>query len=113
MSNKKGPFSPNQAQNNPIRPPEKSEVAIECFLMQSMNTLEANKLYFDTCLHTTVSSLEKCGLQFSRFSEKRINRQGRTTKYTRYSLLSSSRQRAIEIVREKQERRGLTAALVA
>jgi len=69
-----------------LRPPLKSEVAIEAFLKRkSMNTMEATIEYGDTCLHTTVSDLYRNHrLEFNRKWETILNRVGKPINVKRF-----------------------------
>jgi len=97
----------DSAANNTKKPPSKQETSLSYFLARSMNSMEANSLYGDTCLHTTVSDLKRCyGLRFERAREKIKNRMGVLVNFTRYQLFTEDSTRAHIVVRILKERRG-------
>lgn len=95
------------------RPPFKIEVAAMAFIengSQGMNSLEANRKYGDTALHTSVSTLtHDHGIHFKRQPEDIENRAGAISRFTRYSLLTDDDvKRAMILVNYYRSRRGLS-----
>jgi len=98
---------------NSAKPPFKMEVALMLFIQhgeQGMNTLEANQLYGDTALHSTVSdATNKHGINFKHQPEGIQNRVGTISRFTRYSLLSDDDVlRAKKLINNYRARRGLS-----
>jgi len=96
----------------PAKPPYKMEVALMLFIQygkQGMNTLDANKLYGDTALHSTVSdATNKHRINFKHQPEGIKNRVGTISRYTRYSLLTKNDElRAKKLINHYRHRRGL------
>lgn len=90
-----------------IKPPTKNEVALSHLLDQSLNTFEANRLYGDTCLHSTISLFENSyGFSFRRSPERIANRVGTKVTVTRYRLMTDHEQKAKNLVRQLREKRG-------
>lgn len=66
----------------------------------SLVELEAFRLYGETCLHSTISTLANSyGFTFHRVSEKHRHRGGGDTHFTRYSLIAGDRRRAVAMVK--------------
>lgn len=96
----------------PARPPFKMEETIKTFIEcgdLGMNQLEANKRYGETCLHTSISTLDNSyGIRFKRQPENIKNRAGTLSRFTRYSFLTESdERRAKNLVNSFRKRRGL------
>jgi len=72
--------------NNTPKPPTKAEACMTAFLkLGTMNTIEANKEYGDTALHSIVSTLtHKHGVEFTGEYESFINRVGKKIYVKRY-----------------------------
>lgn len=71
-------------------------VALKLLLTRSLIQPEAHKIYGETCLHSTISTLSnKHGIAFSRKSEKYGLYDSR---FTRYTLQEDSRNKALELV---------------
>ncbi len=87
----------NETNNNISKAPTKMEACIEAFTRRkSLNTFEANKEYGDTCLHTSVSDLQKKhGIVIGRTKEKTVNRVGRSVVVTRYTLLDIEQMKSV------------------
>jgi hypothetical protein len=75
-------------------------VSLTYFANHSMNRVEAQSLYGDTYLNTTVSSLRiDHGIAFNQRVEPHFNQGGRTVRFTRYWLADDSRERVIQLIR--------------
>jgi hypothetical protein len=113
-TSKKQPQKHNFHSNTkPTRPPFKIEIALRLFIergQQGMNTLEANALFGDTALHSTVSdATNKHGVKFKHQPESVRNRAGSISRFTRYSLLTGSDiLRAKKLVNNYRAYRGLS-----
>jgi hypothetical protein len=97
----------------PTRPPFKIEISLQFFIerkQQGMITLEANALYGDTALHSTVSdATNKHGVKFKHQPESIRNRSGGISRFTRYSLLTDDDiLRAQKLVNRYRDHRGLS-----
>lgn len=74
--------------------------ALTYFVNQSMNRLEAQRLYGDTYLNSTVSELSiEHGVSFRKLREPHINQVGRRVRYTRYWLADESKERARQLIK--------------
>lgn len=86
--------SPKQVSHNSnskiIRPPYKIETALLEFIKAGragLNTLEANQIFGETCLHSTVSDITRLHrIRFSHTKESITNRAGTKSFFTRYKL---------------------------
>jgi hypothetical protein len=89
------------------KPPTKKETALTNFLQGSMNSIDANRQYHDTCLHTTVSGLVRDhGIEFLRTPERVKNHAGTYSVFTRYRLHPDDVVKALEIVQRLRKARG-------
>lgn len=90
----------NNDKVNPKNMPKKI-VLLQCLLQQSLNTFEANSLYKDSCLHTTISDLKRrYGFEFNKKSEVVRCRGGRTVRCMRYALSDQDLDMAKMLVKE-------------
>ena len=78
--------SANKPKNSTPKPPTKAEACMSAFLkFGTMNTIEANKEFGDTALHSTVSTLTHVhGVEFTGEYEGFINRVGKKIYVKRY-----------------------------
>jgi hypothetical protein len=89
------------------KPPTKKETVLSHFLQGSMNSIDANNLYGDSCLHTSVSGLVRDhGIRFIRTREKVKNRAGSFSLFTRYRLHPDDVVKALEVVQRQRKARG-------
>lgn len=103
------------ASTKPKRPPYKLEEAISALLEQGrkgMNQHDAGRIYGDTCLNTTISTLSNCkGIKFKRDREPIKTKTGVVKKYTRYWLLSKSDiKKARTLLKHLRAKRGAAKA---
>lgn len=94
------------------KPATKQEVALLALLRageQGLNTLEANKIYGDTCLHTVVSIFRnRYGLVISSTPETIINRAGTKSHPYRYRIVEpESINKANKLIDKWQAKRGI------
>ena len=62
--------------------------------------LEAFRLYGETCLHSTISTLSnKKGIRFHRKSEAHINRSGGISYFTRYTIFKEDKGKAYAMIK--------------
>ena len=94
-----------------VKPPGKLEVATSYLLERSLISPEANKLYFDSCLHSTVSALQnKYGLEFEKTTEpSKVFPKAKP--FTRYKLSERSKPDALKLVQFWQKKRGFIRAI--
>lgn len=79
-----------------VKCPPKYIVTLTHLINQSLNTFEANAIYGDTCLHSTISDLKnKMGFRIDKKTESITNRVGRKTHVTRYTLHREDVKRAV------------------
>lgn len=87
-----------------LKYPTKVQIFIETLIgreKSGLNTYEANSIYNDTCLHTSVSSLQrKYGIVLTRKKEDYINLLGRKSRVTRYWLQPEDLNKAKRLVNE-------------
>ena len=90
-----------------ISPPSKIETVISAFIeFGDLNTFQANKIYGDTCLHTSVNDIRrKTGIILNRKSERVINRIGKRVSVKRYWLPDIEKARLV--VRQLKHERGV------
>lgn len=94
------------------RPPFKLEITLLCFLQvgkAGLNQPEANRLYGESCLHTSVSSLQNIhGICLFRQSEPWQHRHGGKTHFTRYMLMDGIAEvKAIALLNKLRLKRGM------
>jgi len=94
------------------RPPYKLEISLLLFLRlgkEGMNQPEANRAYGETCLHTTVSTLQNdYGIGLFRRSEPWKHRYGGSTHFTRYWLADGKAEPlAISLLNKLRQKRGM------
>lgn len=100
--------------NTPEKEKAKHQTKAEIFaitlidrLTQGITTFEANSIYQDTCLHTTVSDFRRNhGIILERKQDPYTNSQGRTTKLTRYWLNQKDVAKVKRIVNTLRLQRG-------
>lgn len=81
------------------RPLPKKILALKHLIKHSLITLEASRLYGDTALHSTISTLSNThGITFERKREAHIHQNGGLTYFTRYTLSELCRVRAEQLV---------------
>ena len=93
-------------------PPYKQEITLLCFLrlgQSGMNQPEANELMGESCLHTSVSSLQNSkGITFFRRSEPWTHRHSGKTHFTRYWLACPKEEvKAVALLNKLRARRGM------
>lgn len=82
------------------RKPTKWAWALYYLAQRPLFSLEALNLYGDTCLHSTVSDLERrFGLVFTREPVIHTHRHGGTTTFARYTLAPGCRELAADLLK--------------
>jgi len=75
-------------------------LTLRILLNRSLVELEAFKLYGETCLHSTISTLaNKKGVRFHRKSEPHKHQNGGVTHFTRYTLFDEDREKAKALIK--------------
>jgi hypothetical protein len=98
--------------DKPTKPPFKIEVAAILLVKrchQGVIQPEAHRVYGESCLHTSVSTLfNNYGIRFKRQPESITNRAGSVSNYTRYTLLDEvDLLRIKKLIDRYRARRGL------
>ena len=103
LDKKKSPT--NETQNIGISKVDSSSKTVVCLqhLYQrgnaGINTLEAKACYQDTCLHTTISQINRVfNIKPERQYETLMNRDGRPTRFMRYWLNEAQREIVAELL---------------
>lgn len=74
-------------------------ICLRYLLKRTLVELEAFRLYGETCLHSTISTLSnQKGIRFERKLEKHRHKGGGYTHFTRYKLIEEDRSKALAIV---------------
>ncbi len=79
------------------RPPTKHEAFVKALIeRKSINTFEANRIYGDTCLHSTISGFEKRhAVSIPRKAERVKTRHGKHVTVMRYHLSDIESMKAV------------------
>jgi hypothetical protein len=88
-------------------PPPKIIVALTHLVNHPLNHLDALRLYGDTCLNSTISTLtHKHGFLFSRVSEPHKNQAGGLSHFTRYTLIADHKDKANQLINKHYSTNG-------
>ncbi len=91
----KKPVAATTTTTSPKKLPKKI-VALKYLMLRSMIQPEAHKLYGESCLHSTISTLwNEHGIAFKRIPETYGQFDAR---FTRYTLIEESRERAAKLI---------------
>jgi len=100
-----------------VKPQTKMEKAISYFIErgnEGMTHRDADRLYYDSCLNTTVSLIQSMyGIQVMRKPSSKTNAYGGKPFHKYWIAPGKERQRAIKIVQQMAEKRGVKPSKAA